>query len=231
VIGWCVPNTPSHGADPSTHVIIRGLRIPKVEWRGKDTSRAHLKVFDCDLFVKVKDVCGEAMKCTFTGNDSDEMRYSFQDTESHQVGAQIRVRGPKIVRASRIVEDQMKNTLKTEHLTRMKASRLHMYEDPPESPGLQISAGKNASQRLWMFKVKEEQDGNKSWAKLVRILISKRVLIFVKDSWNKEPCNDVHQVSDEREVEVIRNLNWPSRELIIEDVVLPERGSSLMMLV
>nr|GFA93608.1 hypothetical protein [Tanacetum cinerariifolium] len=24
VIGWCVPNTPSHGADPSTHVTIRG---------------------------------------------------------------------------------------------------------------------------------------------------------------------------------------------------------------
>nr|GFA06374.1 retrotransposon protein, putative, Ty3-gypsy subclass [Tanacetum cinerariifolium] len=25
VIGWCVPDTPSHGADPFTHVIIRGL--------------------------------------------------------------------------------------------------------------------------------------------------------------------------------------------------------------
>ncbi|GJV46077.1 hypothetical protein Tco_1430613 [Tanacetum coccineum] len=39
----------------------------------------HLKVFGCDSFVKVKDVCGEAMKCTFIGNDSDEMRYSFRD--------------------------------------------------------------------------------------------------------------------------------------------------------
>ncbi|GJZ09218.1 retrovirus-related pol polyprotein from transposon TNT 1-94 [Tanacetum coccineum] len=27
----------------------------------------------------------EAMKCTFIGNDSDEMRYSFRDTKSHQV--------------------------------------------------------------------------------------------------------------------------------------------------
>nr|GFA02456.1 retrotransposon protein, putative, Ty3-gypsy subclass [Tanacetum cinerariifolium] len=25
VIGWCVPDTPSHRADPSTHVTIRGL--------------------------------------------------------------------------------------------------------------------------------------------------------------------------------------------------------------
>nr|GEY42597.1 hypothetical protein [Tanacetum cinerariifolium] len=24
VIGWCVPDTPSHGADPSTHVTVRG---------------------------------------------------------------------------------------------------------------------------------------------------------------------------------------------------------------
>ncbi|GJX18391.1 retrovirus-related pol polyprotein from transposon TNT 1-94 [Tanacetum coccineum] len=62
-----------------------GLRIPEEEWRGKDTSLAHLKVFGCDSFVKVKDVCGEAMKCTFIGSGSDEMRYSFRDTKSHQV--------------------------------------------------------------------------------------------------------------------------------------------------
>ncbi|GJY19328.1 hypothetical protein Tco_0390819 [Tanacetum coccineum] len=62
-----------------------GLRIPKEEWRGKDTSLTYLKVFSCDSFVKVKDVCGEAMKYTFIGSDSDEMRYSFRDTKSHQV--------------------------------------------------------------------------------------------------------------------------------------------------
>ncbi|GKC28611.1 retrovirus-related pol polyprotein from transposon TNT 1-94 [Tanacetum coccineum] len=62
-----------------------GLRIPEEEWRGKDTSLAHSKVFGCDSFVKVKDVCGEAMKCTFIGRGSDEMRYSFWDTKSHQV--------------------------------------------------------------------------------------------------------------------------------------------------
>ncbi|GKC02913.1 retrovirus-related pol polyprotein from transposon TNT 1-94 [Tanacetum coccineum] len=62
-----------------------GLRILEEEWRGKDTSLAHLKVFGCDSFVKVKDVCGEAMKCTFIGSGSDEMRYSFRDTKCHQV--------------------------------------------------------------------------------------------------------------------------------------------------
>ncbi|GJR32015.1 hypothetical protein Tco_1108247 [Tanacetum coccineum] len=65
--------------------ILIGLRIPEEEWRGKDTSLTQLKVFGCDSFVKVKDVCGEAMKCTFIGSGSDKMRYSFQDTKSHQV--------------------------------------------------------------------------------------------------------------------------------------------------
>ncbi|GJR10772.1 hypothetical protein Tco_0793424 [Tanacetum coccineum] len=63
--------------------VLIGLCILEEEWRGKDTSLAHLKVFGCDSFVKVKDVCVEAMKCTFIGSGSDEMRYSFQDTKSH----------------------------------------------------------------------------------------------------------------------------------------------------
>ncbi|GKA17277.1 retrovirus-related pol polyprotein from transposon TNT 1-94 [Tanacetum coccineum] len=54
-----------------------GLRIPEEEWRGKDTSLTHLKVFGCDSFVKVKDVCGEAMKCTFIGSGSDECDTAF----------------------------------------------------------------------------------------------------------------------------------------------------------
>ncbi|GJY66473.1 hypothetical protein Tco_0468711 [Tanacetum coccineum] len=32
----------------------------------------------------VKDVCGEAMKCTFIGSGSNEIRYSFRDTKSYQ---------------------------------------------------------------------------------------------------------------------------------------------------
>ncbi|GKD04591.1 retrovirus-related pol polyprotein from transposon TNT 1-94 [Tanacetum coccineum] len=33
----------------------------------------------------MKDVFGEAMNCTFIGNNSNEMRYSFRDTKSHRV--------------------------------------------------------------------------------------------------------------------------------------------------
>ncbi|GJW61416.1 retrovirus-related pol polyprotein from transposon TNT 1-94 [Tanacetum coccineum] len=61
------------------------LRIPEEEWQGKDKSLTHLKVFGCDSFVKVKDVCRKATKCTFIGSGSDEVRYSFWDTKSHQV--------------------------------------------------------------------------------------------------------------------------------------------------
>ncbi|GJZ75467.1 hypothetical protein Tco_0639932 [Tanacetum coccineum] len=63
-----------------------------------------------------------------------------------------------------------------------------------------VRARKKASQSLEMFNVKEEQN-----------IISER---------------DVHQVSDEREVKVMRSFNWPLSELIIEDDVLPDRGYS-----
>ncbi|GJY45583.1 retrovirus-related pol polyprotein from transposon TNT 1-94 [Tanacetum coccineum] len=48
----------------------------------------------------------------------------------------------------------------------------------------------------------------------------------LKNSWNKEPCRDVHQVGDEREVEVLHSFNWPPSELITDDGFLPERGYS-----
>nr|GEW05104.1 hypothetical protein [Tanacetum cinerariifolium] len=42
--------------------------------------------------------------------------------------------------------------------------------------------------------------------------------------WNEEPCGNVHQVGDEREVEVLCSFNWPLSQLKMEDGVLPERG-------
>ncbi|GJU93870.1 retrovirus-related pol polyprotein from transposon TNT 1-94 [Tanacetum coccineum] len=102
----------------------------------------------------------------------------------------MRVRGSKTVRASRIVEDHTKKTLKTEHPLGKEASRLHSYEDPPESPRLRkefvqlkkaineemvsleknqtwslvrLPAGKKALQSKWVFRVKEEQDDKKRY--------------------------------------------------------------------
>ncbi|GJX95476.1 hypothetical protein Tco_0351274 [Tanacetum coccineum] len=61
-----------------------GLRILEEEWRGKDTSLVHLKVFGCDSFVNVKDVCREAMKYTFIDDGVlPERGYSqFNDVSS-----------------------------------------------------------------------------------------------------------------------------------------------------
>ncbi|GJR65427.1 retrovirus-related pol polyprotein from transposon TNT 1-94 [Tanacetum coccineum] len=150
-----------------------GFRIPKEELQGKEVSLAHLRVFGCDSYIKVKDVTrdkldAKSVKCTFIGFGSDEMGYCFWDSKSHkkslraQVGAQIPVRDPTTMRASRIVEDQMKKTLKIKHPLRREAPRLHSYKDPLKSPGLRLIAGKKALQSKWVFKVKEEQDGKKS---------------------------------------------------------------------
>ncbi|GKD68434.1 hypothetical protein Tco_1322524 [Tanacetum coccineum] len=61
------------------------------------------------------------------------MRTLYMKPRLAQVEAQIRVRGPKAVGASRIVEDQMKKTLKIEHSLRRKAPRLHRSLEYKES--------------------------------------------------------------------------------------------------
>ncbi|GKB42109.1 hypothetical protein Tco_0887051 [Tanacetum coccineum] len=156
-----VPKTPLQFDSVSTTYLIYRIpyvsirvRIREDEWRGKDTSLTHLKVFGCDSFVKVKDVCEEAMKCTFIGNGSDEIQYSFRNTKSHHVirsrditfmdsiheaspgGSSDTSEGSEDSGSFEDSEDQMNNTLKTEHPPRREALTLHRYKDPPESPGL-----------------------------------------------------------------------------------------------
>ncbi|GJU87509.1 retrotransposon protein, putative, ty1-copia subclass [Tanacetum coccineum] len=329
--------------------ILIGLRIPKEEWRGKDISLAHLKVFGCDSFIKVKYVCGEAMKCTFIGSGSNEVRYSFQDTKSHQVirsrditfvnsiyaakawvefrnhsepggssdtsegsensgsfedsgrsdeedskdGASSEEEGsktPQVRRSSResrapvrysplenyfLENDEPESYLEAlsskESIQSKKAINEEMVslEKNQTCSLVRLPARKKALQRLWIFKVKEEQNGKKRYkARLVvkgfqqirgepsyvgvlndtstqhksegfqlagheenlecrlkeilyGLIQASRlwVLIFVEDSWNEDPCSDVHQVGDEIEVKVLRSFNWPPSELITDDGV------------
>ncbi|GJX74834.1 retrovirus-related pol polyprotein from transposon TNT 1-94 [Tanacetum coccineum] len=60
--------------------VLIGLCILEEEWRRKDTSLVNLKVFDCDSFVKVKDVCGEAMKSKFV-TDSSSLTKPIQKSQ------------------------------------------------------------------------------------------------------------------------------------------------------
>ncbi|GJU49800.1 putative RNA-directed DNA polymerase [Tanacetum coccineum] len=61
-----------------------GFQIPKEEWQGKEVSLAHLRVFGCDSYIKVKDVARDKLdakfvKCIFIGYGSDEMGCRFWD--------------------------------------------------------------------------------------------------------------------------------------------------------
>ncbi|GJS56443.1 retrovirus-related pol polyprotein from transposon TNT 1-94 [Tanacetum coccineum] len=260
---WADSVVPAYLISMSTtkpnHVPI-GLRIPEEEWRGKDTSLTHLKVFGCDSFVKVKDVCGEAMKCTFIGSGSDEMRYSFRDTKSHQNSdtSEGSKNSGSFEDSGRSDEEDSEDGAFSEEggsetpqeRRSTRESRAPIRYSPsanyllltengePDSYSEVLSTNKSVhwkkaiikemkskmaakGTRLdWWLRVSNRNGFLSNW-KMTTI----RVLVFVEDSWNEEPCSDVHQVGDEREVEVLRSFNWPPNELIIEDDVLPERGA------
>ncbi|GJU66025.1 retrovirus-related pol polyprotein from transposon TNT 1-94 [Tanacetum coccineum] len=278
--------------------------------------------------VKVKDVCGEAMKCTFIGSGSDEVRYSFQDTKSHQViqskditfvdsiyGARSATNSSSLtkpIQTSQVVLVDIPDNLaendsivaehglsseitkspgrssdtsersensgsfedsgrSDEEYSEDEASSKeggsetpHVRRSTEESNALvrirtvekaineemvsleknqtyslvRISAGKKASQSVQVFEMKDRCSEKQVLGYVLTVGIKTvewesglqksitMVLIFVEASWNEEPCRDVHQVGDEREVKVLRNFNWPPSELITEDGVLPERGYS-----
>ncbi|GKD75964.1 retrovirus-related pol polyprotein from transposon TNT 1-94, partial [Tanacetum coccineum] len=66
--------------------------LPKMFLRRfrKEVSLAHLKIFGCDSYVKVKDVArdkldAKSIMCTFIGYGSDEMGYRFWDSKGHKI--------------------------------------------------------------------------------------------------------------------------------------------------
>ncbi|GJZ57608.1 retrovirus-related pol polyprotein from transposon TNT 1-94 [Tanacetum coccineum] len=220
---------------------------------------------------------------------SDEMRYSFRDTKSHQVirsrditfmdliyGARSATNSSSLtkpIQKSQVVlVDIPKNLAENDSIVAEHGLSSEITQSPengePESYSealsskesvqwknaiieemvsleknqtcslVRLPAGKKASQILWMFKVKEEQNSSEKEPSYVGAMNDTYaqhtsegfqlagVLIFFEDSCNEEPCNDVHRMGDEREVEVLCNFNWPLSELIMEDGVLPERGYS-----
>ncbi|GKB55690.1 hypothetical protein Tco_0911876, partial [Tanacetum coccineum] len=133
----------------------------------------------------MKDVCGEAMKCTFIGSGSDEMRYSFWDTKSHQSpsgssdtsegsessgsfedsgrsdeeysedGASSKEGGSEAPYVRRSTKE-----FRAPVMYSSSANYLLLAEngEPVLFRSLELPAGKKASQRLWMFKVKEDHN-------------------------------------------------------------------------
>ncbi|GJV97257.1 retrovirus-related pol polyprotein from transposon TNT 1-94 [Tanacetum coccineum] len=256
-----------------------GLRIPEEEWRGKDTSLTHLKVFGCDSFVKVKDVYGEAMKCTFIGSGSDEMRYSFRYTKSHQVIQSRNITFVDSIYEARSVTDSSSLTkpihesqvvlldipenlaendnIVVEHglsseFTQSLSGSSNTSEGSKKSRSFEDSGRSDkeysedgASSKEGGFETPQIRRSTRESRALVRkegmtekaasacgcsgfkkIRMTEKATGAFLYSWNEEPCRDVHQVGDERVVEVLRSFNWPPSELITEDGVLPERGYS-----
>ncbi|GJU79038.1 hypothetical protein Tco_1276108 [Tanacetum coccineum] len=205
-----------------------GLCIPEEEWRGKDTSLAHLKVIQSRDITFVDSI--------YEARAWVEVRFT-QNPYGSSVGA------------SRIVKDHMKINLKSEHPPRREALRLLKYEDPPKSPGLWSKNSRIAARRYeasltsWAerkprvqiegsfvrtdssteatylkFNSFMEKDKNLkvcTWAKLVRILISEGSLSLFKILRTKS----VAEIFT-REREVI-----PSLMMLVQDTLYPKSPS------
>ncbi|GJY06014.1 retrovirus-related pol polyprotein from transposon TNT 1-94 [Tanacetum coccineum] len=304
-----------------------GLRILEEEWRGKDTSR------------------------TLEGSGLDELRYSFgirkgtgypkrditlriklmepgsfkdsgrSDEEYSEDGASSKEGGFETPQ-SLIQKDEALSSKESVQWKKAIIEEMVSLEKNQTWSLVRISAGKKASQRLWMFRVKEEQDDSKSIVAACALFVGalndyiytnnkkqgfsaslgrkkldvrlkfipnsvrtdsstevmvddmlvagsdmaefnkpkwqlplvfemkdrcsekqvlgyvltvgvkivewesrlqKSITIYTKSSIhlaknlkNEEPCRDVHQVGDEREVEALSSLNLPSRLLMNE---------------
>ncbi|GKB33588.1 hypothetical protein Tco_0872989, partial [Tanacetum coccineum] len=196
--------------------VLIGLRILEEEWRGKDTSLAHLKIFGCDSFVKVKDVCGESMK------------YSIYRARSVTDSSSLM----KPIQKSQVVLVNIpENLAKNDSIVAEHGLSSEITQSPggssDTSEGSKNSGSFEDSGRSDEEDSEDEASSKEGGSETPQITNKKEgitKLVDVQDSWNKEPCRDVHQVGGEREVEVMRNFNWPLRELIAEDGVLPERG-------
>ncbi|GJY82038.1 retrovirus-related pol polyprotein from transposon TNT 1-94 [Tanacetum coccineum] len=177
-----------------------GLRIPEEEWRGKDTSLAHLKVFGCDSFVKGKMFGRQAiemlirrqwlqMKCDtasgyrrVTGYHNAEISHYGLDYMSPENDSIVAEHGlsseiNQSLDGASSMRGGFQDSTGTKIHQRVQAPVYVLYisnlfanwtENEPDVFLVIISAGKKAIQRLWMFKVKEEQNGRKRYkARLV----------------------------------------------------------------
>ncbi|GJT15646.1 retrovirus-related pol polyprotein from transposon TNT 1-94 [Tanacetum coccineum] len=326
-----------------------GLRIPEEEWRGKDTSLTYLKVFGCDSFVKSPGYPKQRYYSSSLTKPIQKSQVVLVDipdnlAENDNIVAEhgLSLEITKSPGGSSDTSERSENSGSFEDSGRSDeeysedgasskeggSETPHVRRSTKESRALvRISAGKKASQRLWMFKVKEKQNGRKRYkarlvvkgfqqnrevdyneifSSLVKMTIIRLVLTqkrgfsaswaerkprvqiegnyvrtdssteakvddmlvagsdmaeFNKPKWQlplvfemndiysekqvlgyvltvgvttvewesrlqKSIIINVHQVGDEREVEVLRSFNWPLSELITEDDVLPERGYS-----
>ncbi|GKD29253.1 hypothetical protein Tco_1240031 [Tanacetum coccineum] len=235
--------------------VLIGLRIPEEEWRGKDTSLAHLKA-------------AAQMKCDTAFEDTKSQQVirsrdiTFVDSiyEARSVTDSSSLTKP-IQKSQVVLVDIPENLAENDSIVAEHGLSSEITQSPDEEYSKDEAffeeggseTPQNISRKEGITKIVDVQGYRRAgWQQKMKDRCSEKqvlgyvltvgvttvewesrlqksitmVLIFVEDSWNEEPYSDVHQVRDEREVEVLRSFNWPSSELITEDDVLPERGYS-----
>ncbi|GKA46728.1 retrovirus-related pol polyprotein from transposon TNT 1-94 [Tanacetum coccineum] len=145
-----------------------GLRIPEEEWRGKDTSRTlEVAQMKCDTAFGIRRVTrlSEAEILHLLTQFMEPVQItqsqggSLDTSEGSENSGSFEDSGRSDEEYSEDGASYNKGGSETPHV------RISTRES--RAP-IRISAGKKASQRLWMFKVKEEHDGSKRYkARLV----------------------------------------------------------------
>ncbi|GJV35715.1 hypothetical protein Tco_1408192 [Tanacetum coccineum] len=253
----------------------KGVHIPEEEWRGKDTSLTHLKVFRDTkksqvVLVDIPEnlaennsiVAEHGLSSEFTqspGGSSDtsggsENSGSFKDSrrsdeEYSEDGSSSKVGGfetSHVRRSSRESRAPVRYSPSANYLLLTK-NELDMFLSQITSmkegitkivdvqaswagrkPRVQIegnfvrtdSSTEATVLEFDSFMQKDKMKDTCSEKQVLGYLLTVGVTT-VEYSWTEEPCRDVHQVGDEREVEILRSFNWPASELITEDGVLP----------
>ncbi|GKD17679.1 retrovirus-related pol polyprotein from transposon TNT 1-94, partial [Tanacetum coccineum] len=189
--------------------VLIGLRIPEEEWRGKDTSLAHLKAV-------------AQMKCDTAFGIRRVTRLSEVEI-LHLWTRFMKPENDNIV-AKHGLSSEITQSLGGSSDTSEGSKNSGSYEDSGRSDeeysedGASSKEGGSETPHVR----RSTKESKASWKKAI---IEEMVSLEKNQtcSLNEEPCRDVHQVGDEREVKVLRSFNWPLSKLITEDGILPER--------
>ncbi|GKB49386.1 hypothetical protein Tco_0900139, partial [Tanacetum coccineum] len=129
--------------------VLIGLCIPKEEWRGNDTSLAHLKI------PYGSSDTSEGFENSRSIKDSRRLDEEYsEDGESFKEGGSETPHVRRYIKESRAL---VRYSPSTNYLLLTENGEPESY-----SEALNYQQEKKALQSLWMFRVKEEQDGRKS---------------------------------------------------------------------